>query len=266
MVFVSFNVNGIRAAIQNGLENFIETSKADFILIQETKVNSPVDLSLVNSDVNPKSELQYKSLWNFAEKKGYSGTAVLFKEHPLNVNYGFLKKNNIDGITENEGRIITLEYPSFFLVNAYFPNSQRGLKRWYYRLDWFDAFYEHVSHLCHLKPVIIGGDFNLAHDYLDIYWQNESDLKSQAGFTDEERDEFDNLLEMDFVDTFRLMHPEERTYTWWSKNHENYKHNRGRRIDYFLVSKKLKTKIRESSIFSEIKISDHVPIRLELEL
>lgn len=265
MIFISFNVNGIRAAVQNGLENFIENSEADFILIQETKVNSPVDLSLKNSHSNVKSysEPKYKSLWNFAEKKGYSGTVVLFKEDPLSVCYDFSKKSRMD---EDEGRIITLEYPSFFLINAYFPNSQGGLEHWYYRLDWFEAFYEHVSHLYHLKPVIIGGDFNLAHDCLDIYWQDENDLKSQAGFTEEERGEFDNLLGMGFVDTFRLRHPEERAYTWWSKNHENYKHNRGRRIDYFLVSKELKSRILESSILSNIKISDHVPIKLELKI
>lgn len=252
MVFISFNVNGIRSAINDGLSDFLKKSVADFILLQEIKVNFPIDLNTFG----------YKSIWNFSKRKGYSGTAILFKNTPLDVQYGFAMNHEID----DEGRIITLEYPAMFVIDVYFPNSQGDLDRWYYRLDWFSAVHEHLSNLYPRKLIIVGGDFNLAHSRLDIYPKAEKDLKDKSGFTEEERGEFDNLIEMGFVDTFRFLHPEERAYTWWSKSNENYKYNRGRRLDYFLVSEKLAPKIRESSMMSGITISDHVPIKLELKL
>jgi exodeoxyribonuclease-3 len=253
MLLISFNVNGLRAAIANGLTVFLAKTQADIVLLQETKIDAPVDLQL------PK----YQSTWHFSKRKGYFGTTVLFKENPINIQHGF---RNDPGIND-EGRIITLEYPLFFIVNVYVPNFQGTLDRWYYRLDWDTALFEHLSNLCIRKPVVIGGDFNVAHDYIDIYPENTKNIKNQIGFREEERGGFDNILELGFIDTFRFMHPNEcGFYTWWSEKNENRTYNRGRRIDYFLVSDKLKSKIRKSSIMPEITISDHAPIKLEIKL
>jgi len=249
MRFISFNVNGLRAAACNGLVGLLENWQADFILLQETKINSPIDL-----------EFQWcKSVWHFSKRKGYSGTVIFFKENPINTHLGFHSDFG------DEGRVITLEYPLFFIVNVYIPNSQGSLDRWYYRLDFDSALLEYLSNLCDRKLVVVGGDFNVAHDYIDIYPENAKNI--EPGFRKEERGGFDNLLELGFVDTFRYMHPCEcGFYTWWSGKHDNRKHNRGRRIDYFLVSDSIKPKIIESSIMSEITISDHAPIKLELDL
>jgi exodeoxyribonuclease-3 len=253
MLLISFNVNGLRAAIVNGLIEFLTKIQADIILLQETKIDAPVDLQI------PK----YKSTWHFSKRKGYSGTAILFKENPIDIQYGFRNNSEIN----DEGRIITLEYPLFFVVNVYVPNSQGTLDRWYYRLDWDTALVEHLSNLCVQKSVVIGGDFNVAHNYIDIYPENTKNIESRAGFREEERGGFDNLLELGFIDTFRFTHPNEcGFYTWWSEKNENRKYNRGRRIDYFLISDKLTSKIRESSIMLEITISDHAPIKLEIKL
>lgn len=252
VILISFNVNGIRAALSKGLDEFLRKSAADFILIQETKVNSSIDLGVLN----------YRSVWNFAESKGYSGTMILFKDTPINIQCGFGRECGIN----DEGRIITLEYPSYYVINAYFPNSQSKLKRWYYRLDWFDELHEYLSNLYRRKPVIIGGDFNLAYDHLDIYSESTESPKEPLGFAQEEKTELDNLLEMGFVDTFRLMNPGKRLYTWWSSKNENHKYNRGRRIDYFLVSRELTPKVSDSTIARRIGISDHAPIILKLRL
>ncbi|MDR1334799.1 MAG: exodeoxyribonuclease III, partial [Holosporaceae bacterium] len=216
MILISFNVNGLRAAIASGLVEFFDKLQADIILLQETKVDVPVDLS----------PLKYQSVWHFSKRKGYSGTVVLFKNKPIDIQYGF--NNNVE--INDEGRIITLEYPLFFIVNVYVPNSQGTLDRWYYRLDWDTALYRHLSDLCARKPVIIGGDFNIAHNYIDIYPENTKNIQNRAGFREEERCGFDNLLELGFIDTFRFMHSHEcGSYTWWSEKNENRKYNRGRR-------------------------------------
>jgi exodeoxyribonuclease-3 len=247
MIFVSFNVNGIRAAIANGLMDFLTKTEADIILLQETKVNIPFDLQLSG----------YGATWHFARRRGYSGTAVLFREKPICIQHGF------HHWLDDEGRIITLEYPLFFVVNVYVPNSQDVLDRCYYRLDWDTALLEHLSNLCARKSVVIGGDFNVAHDCIDVY--PDQNTETQSGFREEKQGGFDNLLELGFVDALRFMHPNEGGfYTWWSGR--KYDRDRGRRIDYFLVSDNLKSKISASSIVPGITISDHAPIQLVLRL
>ncbi|GHS93368.1 exodeoxyribonuclease [Alphaproteobacteria bacterium] len=252
MIFISLNVNGLRAALCKGMADFFAASQPDFILLQEIKVDVPMDLALP----------EYSSEWNFSGQSGYAGTAILFKRKPLKVKQDFYDTN-----FNGEGRLITLEYPSFFVVNVYVPNSQGPLKRWYYRLDWDSALLDHLSHLCLQKPVLVGGDFNVAHHDRDIYPENTKNIEKQPGFREEERGAFDALLELGFIDTFRFLRADEGgAYTWWSGKYENRRNNRGRRIDYFLVSKSLETKIQESSIFSNVTISDHAPIKLMIEL
>jgi exodeoxyribonuclease-3 len=251
VIFISYNVNGLRAAIGKGLMDFIAASRADFILLQETKDDAPVDFSAMGYAVER----------NFSERRGYAGAAVLFKKKPIGVRRGF-GNAELDG----EGRFIVLEYPSFYVVNVYAPNSRGGLDRWYYRLDWDEALVEYVARLRCEKPVVIGGDFNVAHEYIDIYPENTRNLEKQPGFRDEERGGFDKLLEAGFVDSFRFLRPDESgAYTWRSAKCENRRNNRGRRIDYFLVSEGLEGKIRESSILLETSISDHSPIKLVLD-
>ncbi|MDR1361986.1 MAG: exodeoxyribonuclease III [Holosporaceae bacterium] len=248
MLFASFNINGLRAAIGNGLLDFLANLQADIILLQETKLVTPIDLPISG----------YRCAWNFSQRSGYAGTAILFRKNPLEIHYGFTNTN-----FNNEGRIITLEYPSFFVVNVYVPNSQGYLRRWYYRLDWDAALLEYLAVLYTRKPIILGGDFNVAHNYLDIYPENQKNIENQTGFRAEERGGFDKLLELGFVDTFRFLHPNDSGfYTWWSGKNENRKYNRGRRIDYFIVSDTLKSKIQESSIVQADPISDHAPIKL----
>ncbi|GHU15681.1 exodeoxyribonuclease III [Alphaproteobacteria bacterium] len=252
MIFISLNVNGLRAALCKGLVDFLTKSQADFILLQEIKVDVPIDLTIP----------EYSSEWNFSGQSGYAGTAILFKKKPIGIKNGFY-----DTKLDSEGRLITLEYPSFFVVNVYVPNSRGNLERWYYRLDWDSALMEYISNLCLRKPVVVGGDFNVAHNYIDIYPENTTNIENQPGFREEERGAFDTLLELGFTDTFRFLHANKcGAYTWWSGQNENRKNNRGRRIDYFLVSKGFEDKILESSIFSAITISDHAPIKLMMEL
>jgi exodeoxyribonuclease-3 len=252
MILISYNVNGLRAAIGKGLVDFIAASRTDFVLLQETKGDAQVDFSAMG----------YAVEHNISKRRGYEGVALLFKKKPINVMRGF-ENAELDA----EGRLIVLEYPSYYIANVYVPNSQGGLERWYYRLAWDEALVECVARLRCQKPVVIGGDFNVAHEYIDVYPENTKNLEKQAGFRNEERGGFDKLLEAGFVDSFRYMRPEERgAYTWRSAKCENRQNNRGRRLDYFLVSEGLEQKIRESSILSEVLISDHSPIKLVLDL
>ena len=252
MMFVSFNVNGLRAAIAKvGIDFFMELN-ADFLLLQEIKLKTPLENFLPG----------YFSAWNFPDCAGYAGTAILSKQKPNNIKYDFGTE------FDTEGRVITFEYPLFFLVNVYVPNSQGSLDRWYYRLDWNDSLVEYLSTLLRKKSVIIGGDFNVAHNYIDIYPENTKNLEKQSGFREEERGGFDNLLELGFVDTFRLLNATKTgSYTWWSAKNNNRENNKGRCIDYFLVSDDIQGKIRSSQIFvnTDISISDHVPIKLIVE-
>lgn len=250
MKFVSWNVNGLRAIAAKGdLHRFFEEIDADFFCLQETKMQQG------------QGELEflgYQSYWNFAEKKGYSGTAIYCKQTPLNVTYGI-------GIPEHdtEGRVVTLEMPEFYLVCCYTPNSQDGLRRLDYRMAWEDAFREY---LCSLpKPVILCGDLNVAHEEIDL--KNPATNHFNAGFSDQERGKMTELLAAGFVDSFRYLHPDERdAYSWWSYRMAARSRNVGWRIDYFIVSESLAPRITAATIHSEILGSDHCPVSLELDL
>lgn len=247
--FISWNVNGLRACAGKGeFDKAFNELDADFFCLQETKMQ-PGQLDL--------EYLGYTSYWNSAEKKGYSGTAIYSKHRPLGVSYGM-------GIGEHdrEGRVITLEMEEFFLVCVYVPNSQDGLKRLDYRMTWEDAFREYVSDLAARKEVVICGDLNVAHNEIDI--KNPKANRRNAGFTDEERLKFSTLLDSGFIDTWRLQHPEEVKYSWWSYRFNARANNAGWRIDYFLVSEGLKGKIKTTGIHNEIYGSDHCPVELEL--
>lgn len=243
MTFISFNINGLRASINKKLGEFLKTTNADFILLQETKIHFSM-----------KDFLQkYYSAWNFSQNIGYSGIAIFSKYKPTNINYDTCSNFNSDG------RILTFEYPSFFLVNVYVPNSKGNLSKWYYRIAFDEALNIYLSKLLNKKPLIIGGDFNVAHNYMDIYPENTKNFEAEAGFRAEERNGFDNILKLGLIDTFRYLN-NNRAYTWWSYN--NRKSNKGRRIDYFLVSENLKNRISSSTILTNISISDHAPIKL----
>lgn len=249
MKFISWNVNGLRACAQKGFDDSFNTLDADFFCLQETKMQ-PGQLDL--------EFLGYQSFWNSADKKGYSGTAVYTRHTPLNVTYGI-------GIDEHdhEGRVITLEMEDFFLVCVYVPNSQDGLKRLDYRMRWEDDFRAYLLDLASRKGVIVCGDLNVAHNDIDI--KNPSSNHHNAGFTDEERAKFSTLLESGFVDSWRLLNPEEVKYSWWSYRFHARENNAGWRIDYFLVSDSLKDRIRGAEIHNEIFGSDHCPVELVLE-
>lgn len=249
MKFISWNVNGLRACAQKGFDDSFNTLDADFFCLQETKMQ-PGQLDL--------EFLGYQSFWNSADKKGYSGTAVYTRHTPLNVTYGI-------GIDEHdhEGRVITLEMEDFFLVCVYVPNSQDGLKRLDYRMRWEDDFRAYLLGLASRKGVIVCGDLNVAHNDIDI--KNPSSNHHNAGFTDEERARFSTLLESGFVDSWRLLNPEEVKYSWWSYRFHARENNAGWRIDYFLVSDSLKDRIRGAEIHNEIFGSDHCPVELVLE-
>lgn len=249
MKFISWNVNGLRACAQKGFDDSFNTLDADFFCLQETKMQ-PGQLDL--------EFLGYQSFWNSADKKGYSGTAVYTRHTPLNVTYGI-------GIDEHdhEGRVITLEMEDFFLVCVYVPNSQDGLKRLDYRMRWEDDFRAYLLGLASRKGVIVCGDLNVAHNDIDI--KNPSSNHHNAGFTDEERARFSTLLESGFVDSWRLLNPEEVKYSWWSYRFHARENNAGWRIDYFLVSGSLKDRIRGAEIHNEIFGSDHCPVELVLE-
>ncbi len=249
MKLVSWNVNGLRACVKKGFLDYFKEVDADIFCVQETKLQEgQIQLDLEG----------YHQYWNYAEKKGYSGTAVFTKDKPLKVRYGL-------GIEEHdkEGRVITLEYDDFFLVNVYTPNSQRELARLDYRMRWEDDFRVYLKDLDSNKPVILCGDLNVAHKEIDL--KNPSSNRKNAGFTDEEREKMTQLLEAGFIDTFRYFYPDkEGAYTWWSYITRARERNAGWRIDYFIVSKRLKDRLKDAQIHSEVMGSDHCPIYLEI--
>ena len=248
MRFISWNVNGLRACVGKDFENQFKELDADFFCLQETKMQEgQLDLQFEG----------YESYWNYAEKKGYSGTAIYTKHKPLNVSYGM-------GVEEHdhEGRIITLEYDRFYLVTCYTPNSQTELKRLDYRMTWEDDFRKFLKSLDAKKPVIICGDLNVAHEEIDI--KNPKTNRRNAGFTDEEREKMTILLNDGFTDSFRYLHPDEVTYSWWSYRFKAREKNAGWRIDYFLVSNRIKEQITEAKIHTEIMGSDHCPVEVDL--
>ncbi len=248
MKFISWNVNGLRACVGKDFENQFKELDADFFCLQETKMQE--------GQLNLQFE-GYESYWNYAEKKGYSGTAIYTKHKPLNVSYGM-------GVEEHdhEGRIITLEYDQFYLVTCYTPNSQTELKRLDYRMTWEDDFRKFLKSLDAKKPVIICGDLNVAHEEIDI--KNPKTNRRNAGFTDEEREKMTVLLNAGFTDSFRYLHPDEVTYSWWSYRFKAREKNAGWRIDYFLVSDRIKEQITEAKIHTEIMGSDHCPVEVDL--
>ncbi len=250
MKLISWNVNGLRACVG---KNFIEDFKkldADIFCLQETKLQEgQISLELPG----------YHQYWNYAEKKGYSGTAVFTKEEPLSVSYGI-------GIEEHdhEGRVITLEFPAFYLITVYTPNSQDGLKRLEYRMRWEDAFLSYIKELDEKKPVIYCGDLNVAHQEIDL--KNPKTNRRNPGFTDEERGKMTTVLSSGFLDSFRFFYPElENIYSWWSYRFHARDKNVGWRIDYFVVSEKLKDRMADASIHTEIFGSDHCPVELDLK-
>ena len=249
MKFVSWNVNGLRACIGKGFLDYFMGTDADFFCLQETKL-SDGQLSL---------ELPgYRLYWNYADKKGYSGTAVFAKEEPVSVTYGV-------GVPEldTEGRMITLEYPNFYLVTCYTPNAQRELARIDHRLSWDEAFRAKLTALDTQKPVIVCGDLNVAHKEIDL--KNPAANRGNAGFSDQERESFQKTLDLGFTDSFRYLHPEKAgAYSWWSYMFHAREKNAGWRIDYFLVSNRAASQIQEANIRSEILGSDHCPVELVL--
>lgn len=250
MKFVSWNVNGLRACAGKGFAYSFKALDADYFCLQETKMQ-PGQLDMEFEG--------YKSYWNSADKKGYSGTAVYTRREPLNVSYGM-------GIDEfdHEGRVITIEDMDFFLVDVYTPNSQDGLRRLDYRMEWDDAFRNYLLKLNERKPVVVCGDMNVAHEEIDI--KNPKTNRRNAGFTDEEREKFGILLNSGFVDTFRHLNPElAGAYSWWSYRFHAREKNAGWRIDYFLISHSILEKLKGAAIHNEIFGSDHCPIELILE-
>ena len=251
MKLISWNVNGIRACLKKGFMDFFEQEDADIFCLQETKIQEeqiPFELE------------GYYQYWNFAEKKGYSGTAVFSKKEPLNVIYGL-------GIEEHdqEGRVITLELEDFYLLTVYTPNSQRGLARLEYRMNWEDEFLKFLKNLEKSKPVILCGDLNVAHTEIDL--KNPKTNRKNAGFSDEERAKFSRLLENGFIDTFRYFYPDKTgAYTWWSYMFNARANNAGWRIDYFCVSEVLKDKLQDAMIYSDVLGSDHCPVGLKIDL
>ena len=251
MKCISWNVNGLRACLTKGFQEYFDAADADFFCLQETKLQEgQVSLPLPG----------YHQFWNYAQKKGYSGTAIFAKEAPLSVTYGL-------GIEEldTEGRLITLEYPDFYLVTCYTPNAQQGLARIDHRLKWDDAFREYLSRLDEKKPVITCGDLNVAHQEIDL--KNPASNRGNAGFSDEERESFGKLLDAGFTDTFRFRNPEATgVYSWWSYRFNARKNNAGWRIDYFLVSDRIAEKVTATPIYGEVLGSDHCPVGLEILL
>ena len=251
MKFISWNVNGLRACMQKGFMDFFLQENADFFCLQETKLQeNQIELDLPG----------YHQYWNYAQKKGYSGTAIFAKGLPLNVTYGI----GVDEL-DTEGRVITLEYTDFFLVTCYTPNAQRELARIDHRMKWEDAFRAYLQDLDNKKNVILCGDLNVAHNEIDL--KNPSANRGNAGFSDQERACFTKLLNAGFTDTFRHLHPDETgAYTWWSYMFNARKNNAGWRIDYFVVSDKLKSKINQTPIYADVFGSDHCPVGLQLDI
>lgn len=249
MKFVSWNVNGLRACMKKGFEDFFKEIDADIFAIQETKMQEE------QKDFHFQGYYEY---WNSAIKKGYSGTLVYTKIKPLDVFYGIDDKYN------DEGRIITLEFPEYYFVNCYSPNSQRELARLDYRMQFEDDFRAYLNQLDAHKPVILCGDLNVAHKEIDL--KNPKTNLRNAGFTIEERSKFQELLDTGFIDTFRYLYPDKIQYTWWSYMFNARKNNAGWRIDYFIISERIKENLEDSIIFSEIEGSDHCPIMMKFNL
>ncbi|MEH7546550.1 exodeoxyribonuclease III [Neobacillus vireti] len=249
MKLVSWNVNGLRACVKKGFIDYFQEVNADIFCVQETKLQE----GQISLDLDG-----YHQYWNYAEKKGYSGTAVFTKQEPLSVRYGV---GEDDG--EDEGRILTLEFADFFLVNVYTPNSQRDLARIGYRLEWEDRILQHLMDLDKRKPVIFCGDLNVAHHEIDL--RNPKSNIGNSGFTDEERGKMTSLLDAGFIDSFRHFYPQqEGAYTWWSYMNKVRERNIGWRIDYFIVSESLKDRLKEAEIHCDVMGSDHCPVVLEL--
>ena len=247
MKFISWNVNGLRAVAAKGFADIFEQLDADCVCLQETKLQAgQIDLEF----------LGYESYWNYADKPGYSGTVIYTRVHPLNVSYGI-------GVDEHdhEGRVVTLEFDDYYLVNVYVPNSQDGLRRLDYRMQWEDAFRAYLHSLP--KPVVVCGDMNVAHQEIDL--KNPATNHMNAGFTDEERGKMTELLGSGLVDTWRFQHPEEAKYSWWSYRMAARERNVGWRIDYFLVSEALRDRIVSTDIHNDIFGSDHCPVELVLK-
>lgn len=251
MKFISWNVNGLRACVGKGFQDFFDRESADFFCLQETKLQA----GQISMDLPG-----YSQYWNYAEKKGYSGTAIFAKEPPLSVSLG-LGTPELD----TEGRLITLEYPTFYLVTCYTPNAQRGLARLDHRMKWESAFRKYLSGLDEKKPVIVCGDLNVAHKEIDL--KNPGSNRGNAGFSDEERQCFTDLLDSGFTDTFRFLEPHTAgAYTWWSYMFNARANNAGWRIDYFLVSNRIRDKIVAAPIYADVLGSDHCPVGLALDI
>lgn len=251
MKLISWNVNGIRACAGKGFMDVFNNADADFFCIQESKMQAgQLELNMPG----------YHQYWNYAVKKGYSGTAIFAKEEPLNVAYGIGMEEH-----DQEGRVITLEYDKFYMVTVYTPNSQNELARLSYRMKWEDDFADYIVGLDEKKPVIICGDLNVAHKEIDL--KNPKTNRHNAGFTDEEREKFSKLLDRGFIDTFRYFYPDKADiYSWWSYRFKAREKNAGWRIDYFLVSKRLEDKLKDAVIHTEIFGSDHCPVELDIDL
>ena len=250
MKFISWNVNGLRACMQKGFMESFKALDADIFCLQETKLQAG------QHELEPEGYYQY---WNYAEKKGYSGTAIFTKKKPLSVTYGI-------GVEEHdhEGRVITLEFEDFYFIVVYVPNSQRELARLSYRMEWEKAFLEYILSLEQKKPVIYCGDLNVAHQEIDL--KNPKTNHMNAGFTDEERNCFTKVLESGYIDSFRYFYPDKKDiYSWWSYMFKSREKNAGWRIDYFVVSEKLKDRMKDAAIHNEILGSDHCPVELDIE-
>lgn len=251
MKLISWNVNGLRACVQKGFLDYFKEADADIFCVQETKLQEgQIQLDLEG----------YEQYWNYAEKKGYSGTAVFTKEKPLDVSYGI-------GIEEHdhEGRVITLEYEKFYFVTVYTPNSQNELARLDYRMKWEDDFLAYIKTLEQKKPVIYAGDLNVAHQEIDL--KNPKTNRKNAGFTDEEREKFSKVLESGMIDTYRYFYPEQTgVYSWWSYRFKAREKNAGWRIDYFVVSKALEKSLEDAKIHTDVFGSDHCPVELDIRI
>ena len=251
MKFISWNVNGLRACVQKGFLEYFNSTDADFFCIQESKLQEgQIALDLPG----------YHQYWNYAEKKGYSGTAIFTRHEPMSVSYGLNIPEH-----DTEGRVITLEYGNFYLVTCYTPNSQNELARLSYRMQWEDAFRSYLIELDQKKPVILCGDLNVAHEEIDL--KNPKTNHKNAGFSDEERNKMTELLDAGFTDTFRYFYPDaENIYSWWSYRFKARAKNAGWRIDYFITSKRLDTQLKDAAIHTDIFGSDHCPIELTINL
>jgi exodeoxyribonuclease III len=246
---ISWNVNGLRACAQKGFEDVFKNLDADLFSLQETKLQEgQIDMAFPG----------YQSFWNYAEKKGYSGTAVFTRKEPLDVLYGIGAEEH-----DHEGRVLTLEFPDYYYLTCYTPNAQDELKRLDYRMEWEDAFLAYLKRLEEKKPVIFCGDLNVAHQEIDL--KNPKTNRRNPGFTDEERGKFSALLDAGFIDTYRYFHPDKVEYSWWSYRFKAREKNVGWRIDYFVTSKALESRLKSAAIHTEIFGSDHCPVELVIE-